>query len=189
MELLVKNIDTLTEAEIELWQSNFNKTRTDAVKRKQSDDFRRSVCGDLLILKLARKYRPDGNIAVLWDAHGKPSFADIPVFFSVSHKANKAVLAYGEKPIGVDIEIIAPFNKRLAEKVCNGNELAYINGDPIRFAEVWTVKEAYSKLDGRGISMGFANICVDMNSKTVGGLPFEIMITDGFVCATVSAEA
>ena len=39
-------------------------------------------------------------------------------------------------------------------RICTTGECAYIGSDAVRFTEVWTRKEAFSKLDGRGLSIG-----------------------------------
>ncbi len=185
MELIIMDKTELTNKDIELWEASFDKKRVSAVNKKRPNDRNLSICGDLLILKVAKSVGLNG-FSVKYGNHGKPYFEGTPIHFNVSHKGTKAVCAYGDKPLGVDIEDINPFNLRLAKKICTENELQYINGDPKKIAEVWTVKEAYSKLCGRGISMGLSNIIIDMAAKKVCNLDFKTIIFDGYVCTVVS---
>lgn len=84
--------------------------------------------------------------------NGKP-VAD-NCFVSISHSGDTVAVCKGENPVGIDIELID--DKRNFEKLANrvfcGKELEYFKEIPTaeRFYEIWTQKEAYSKIGGEG---------------------------------------
>lgn len=183
-----KNIDSLSKEDIALWEKGLDSDRKGSVNRKRPKDRKLSICGDLLALEVFKERYPDRKFSIKRTEHGKPFFEDSDLFFSVSHKGEIAVCAYDNRPIGVDIEQIKPFNERLAKRICTSDELEYISNDPLRFAEIWTVKEAYSKLIGNGISMGLKSIIIDINEKTVCGSHFKSKTFDGYVCSWVELK-
>lgn len=87
--------------------------------------------------------------------NGKP-VAD-NCYVSVSHSGDTAVVCKSDRPIGIDIEKIDTPREfqRLAERYFSSAELQYFNDEPTaqRFYEIWTKKEAYSKISGEGIKM------------------------------------
>lgn len=76
-------------------------------------------------------------------------------YVSISHCEHMVAVCTSDKPIGIDIEKIN--TKRDLDKIANrfyhGKELAYFkeNHTPETFFEIWTKKEAYSKIDGEGV--------------------------------------
>ena len=90
----------------------------------------------------------------LWYDRNKP-MAD-NCFVSISHSGNMVAVCTSENPIGIDIELIN--EKRNLEKLSNrvfcGKELETFKNNPTpeQFYEIWTRKEAYSKIDGQGVN-------------------------------------
>ena len=89
-----------------------------------------------------------------YEENGKP-VAD-NCFVSISHSGNMVAVCTSENPIGIDIEKID--EKRNLEKLSNrvfcGKELEAFKNNPTpeQFYEIWTQKEAYSKIDGQGVN-------------------------------------
>ncbi len=95
-------------------------------------------------------------------AYGKPEIAnfEVPFFFNVSHSAQLAVCAICEiGPIGVDLE--------RTDRICSADRIAHrffaqsevdrlleLTDEPRRrrFFELWTLKEAYLKAKGVGLT-------------------------------------
>lgn len=90
-------------------------------------------------------------------ANGKPFVENAPVCFSISHSGGLVLCAVHDKPVGADIEKIT-LRPAVMRRVCTPAECAYIGDDAVRFTEVWTRKEAFSKLDGRGLSIGLISV-------------------------------
>lgn len=90
----------------------------------------------------------------LWYDRNKP-MAD-NCFVSISHSGDMVAVCRSNKPIGIDIELIN--EKRNLEKLSNrvfcGKELEIFKNNPTpeQFYEIWTKKEAYSKIEGQGVN-------------------------------------
>ena len=90
--------------------------------------------------------------------YGKPYFPELPeLHFNISHTTGYAALAVSDQCVGVDIECLRRIKriankKRFAEWVFTEDERgeAY---DELGFLKIWTRKEAYMKLDGRGLAI------------------------------------
>jgi len=90
--------------------------------------------------------------------YGKPFLANFPnVHYNISHTKGLVVCAISDSCVGIDVERIKPFNKRIVERFFSKNEREYIfaskeNQDE-RFAEIWTKKESYIKWIGKGMAI------------------------------------
>lgn len=124
------------------------------------------------------------------DGNGKP-YTDLPLQFSISHTDDRVFCAVHPRAVGADIERIRPPRAGVVRRVCQPAEAAYVGDDPRRFAEVWTRKEAYAKLDGRGLAFGLQNIeTADENglTPTVCGCKVITAETDGYIYTVVWKE-
>jgi 4'-phosphopantetheinyl transferase len=109
------------------------------------------------------------EVEILRGAHGRPELvAAHGLSFNISHTAGIAVFAIGRRPaIGIDIEAVdrrVP-TPRLIERALNPREAASLRrvGPHERtaaFLEYWTVKEAYAKALGVGLSLGLRDVGV-----------------------------
>lgn len=105
--------------------------------------------------------------------YGKPSVKGYPDFhFNLSHAGGYVVLGYGAAPLGVDIERIRGQNEKMAKRVLTEREYQYIsegNADmrDARFFHLWTMKEAYLKMTGQGISVPLNSFEIDVERQTV----------------------
>ena len=90
----------------------------------------------------------------LWYDRNKP-MAD-NCFVSISHSGDMVAVCTSENPIGIDIEKIDTKRnlEKLSKRVFKGQELEAFeqNPTPEQFYEIWTQKEAYSKIDGQGVN-------------------------------------
>ncbi len=97
---------------------------------------------------------PDG--AMDFREMGKPYFPAHPeVHFNLSHCDGLAVCLYSEYECGADCESIRTYKPRTAERVCSQEELAALGNAQDKdflFTRLWTLKEAYVKAIGIGIS-------------------------------------
>jgi phosphopantetheinyl transferase len=106
--------------------------------------------------KYGRKSYPI-EIAIDHDGAGKPTVrgpeeAD-GLNISISHKENESVAFVGEKPVGVDIELICDRSPDFMELSFTPGERALIaERDEAEWStRLWTAKEAYGKMLGRGL--------------------------------------
>ena len=121
------------------------------------------------------------------NANGKPYVAGHPDFyFNISHAGEYVVLAYSEEPVGVDIERIREQNERVAKRCFTESENQFIfnretgdiseeksNDINSRFYQLWTMKEAYLKLTGQGISVPLNSFEIDPEKQMVIGTDYR----------------
>ena len=101
------------------------------------------------------------------DEKGKLFCENVPhLHFNISHSDNFVAVAVCNSPVGIDIETIRKVSLKLAKRVCTPKELEYVfdkipdeedylSENPTyikRFLEIWTIKEAYFKCTGTGIT-------------------------------------
>lgn len=142
------------------WFSQMEEEKQRRVDRfKFYDDRKRTVAGDHLariaVSEFCRINVDDIRFAVA--PKGKPYAVGLDVHFSVSHSNDMVVCGVCSEPIGVDIEKLRPVKAELAKRVCKDNELynmLNIKGevDILQFFKLWTIKEAYFKMIGTGIT-------------------------------------
>ncbi len=103
------------------------------------------------------------------DKHGKPYIEDHPeVCFNLSHSGEYAVIAYGDRPVGIDIQEKRRVSESFATRILNETEKQlYDLTDADMICRVWTMKEAYSKLIGLGLSYDFRNCVIDREHSRI----------------------
>ena len=185
MLVFIENVNSLNGEIIDYWRQNTDKSRREAVSKKNELHFKQSVLGDILSIKAARKFLNDEPPKIKRTKHGKPYF-DIPNgYISVSHSGDLVAVVIDSKPIGIDIEIIKPFNQKLIKRVCSERETEYISEKIERFFEIWTAKEAYLKIEGIGLSKGIINIIVNPETKTVNNMKWTLIKNENYICSII----
>ncbi len=141
-----KHLDTLPE-----------ERRQKALQYKQETD--RKLCvASFLLLKAALKdsYNIDGDFTLNYNEHGKPYLADYEnIFFNISHCCYGVVCAVSDYEVGVDIQDIRQFKENVPKKVFCAEEqdsLDKATDKDREFARIWSKKEAYYKMLGRGLT-------------------------------------
>jgi 4'-phosphopantetheinyl transferase len=117
---------------------------------------------------LSKSLDVDGAILKIHkNEYGKPFLGDYPyIHYNISHTKGVIVCAISDLPVGVDIEMVKPFNRYIVKRCFTHNELDYIfdsidnEGQNERYAEIWTKKEAYVKWLGKGIAIPFESFDV-----------------------------
>ena len=99
--------------------------------------------------------------------HGRPEIADppTPLHFNLAHSAGLVVCALARgREVGVDVEDLErpPLDSRMVPRYCAPAEAADIEAQGAawrdRFLTYWTLKEAYLKARGLGISVPLREI-------------------------------
>lgn len=105
------------------------------------------------------------SYTVTEEANQKPFLLEAPhIDFNISHTKGLVVCAIGNRNIGIDAELIRPFEERLLRRVCSKKEQDYVlEVDDIqvreeRFFRLWTLKESFVKAIGRGIAFPLKDI-------------------------------
>ena len=106
--------------------------------------------------------------------HGRPEIAspDTPYRFNLAHSHGMIACALANnRDIGVDVEFLdrPDSSHDVAKRVCSEDELADIDAVPEagrkeRFLIYWTLKEAYLKARGLGISVHLGDVAFTVTS-------------------------
>lgn len=176
---------------------NLSKSQLDRIMKYKMPKNQKQSLGCQLLLCQAVCDSTDGIIKPLEIAvteFGKPFLADyMDLNFNLSHSEKYSVCAISDNLVGVDIEKIEPFGEdnliRLSKRILK-NTICTSN---IEFLKYWTVKEAFLKAIGIGISKDLTFIDVDLETKIVRiehgeKLYFQTKIIDGFMLAVVSVN-
>lgn len=96
------------------------------------------------------------NRTILKNNYGKPYFKYHPnLYFNLSHTIGCVACIVSETEVGIDIEKIRPYQKKIVCKVCTPLEQEWINqsDNPNEaFFRLWTLKESIVKANGTGIN-------------------------------------
>lgn len=119
-------------------------------RKKATTDKMRSLCGLILFYRGINELYQKDTAEISFGDNGKP-LCDF-CYFNISHSEDRAVCAFSDKPIGVDIQKIVPIKKRKKYKFFNQSENDYVNSDDNlffeRYTEIFTKKESAIKMLG-----------------------------------------
>ena len=95
--------------------------------------------------------------------HDKPVLLNHPeIHFNMSHCRRGVICAIGDEPVGADVEEIEPkLNMDLCRYCFSDEEIADITSaeNPcMQFTRWWTMKEAYLKLTGQGLTANLPSL-------------------------------
>jgi 4'-phosphopantetheinyl transferase len=126
----------------------------------------------LLCEGLRKEYGISEKPVFEYGEHGKPSIVGHPeIFFNMSHCREAAICVLSDKPVGVDIESIRPYNESLARYTMSDEEMALIESAErrdVEFIRLWTLKEAVLKCSGEGIRNDMKHVLDGLkDAKTV----------------------
>ena len=109
---------------------------------------------------------------IIIDANGKPYFKNSNIHFNYSHSKNYIACVISNYEVGIDIE---EKNRIISDDISN----KYLNGveDYNDRLILWVKKEAYSKLKGLGLQIGFNNIEFTSDIKDL------LINEDEFICS------
>lgn len=109
--------------------------------------------------------------------------------FSVSHSGKAVAFAGADSArVGVDVERIRRRKSGISERFFAENEIKFIEKSETPdevFFEIWTRKEAYSKMLGKGLAAGFNSFDVTGNEL---GCEFCTKITNGYAFSLCAEE-
>ena len=145
---------------------------------RNPEDALRMTCGRLLLRwHLASLIGPeDASAAGLdYSHHGRPSLRGYPdLDFNLSHSGPWVACAVSRRGrIGIDVETARDPSGQVADRFFSVHEKAWLGSmlaDQVeeRFTQLWTLKEALVKADGRGLSIPLDSFTLRMEA---GGAP------------------
>lgn len=82
------------------------------------------------------------------------------IHFNISHSGKWCVCALSNEPIGIDVQKISEKSNSIMRTMCSEAEYAYLLklNDKMRdfeFIRLWTLKESFSKCEGKGLYLPF----------------------------------
>lgn len=105
------------------------------------------------------------------NAHGKPALVNGAFSFSLSHTRGLVACAIAAgMPIGIDVESVSRVvDRQIADRFFSHEEAAMLRECPedlrhVRFIELWTLKEAFLKALGLGLSGSLASVSFEVGA-------------------------
>lgn len=144
----------LTSTAVEFVKKNYPKRYKKSLEYSQKSDMDLCLCVAVLLGKAGI-----AEDEILCSDTGKPYLTD-GRFVSISHSGNYCVLAVFDRPVGIDIEAVGRVKKNVSARFFTEPEQAWAGDDKVKLTTLWTLKEALSKLTGKGIKMLFDGVDV-----------------------------
>lgn len=120
---------------------------------------------------------------ISFSPNGKPYFSGLPdIHFNISHCDGLVACAFSNHPIGIDAELPGHYEHLLIKKVFSPEEKYFFYKTAVTkqlqtqwFFRFWTLKEAYVKKTGTGITIPLSKL-----SFTFSGvhMPFSVACSD-----------
>ncbi|MGY4786615.1 4'-phosphopantetheinyl transferase family protein [Bacillus sp. OHL2] len=128
-------------------------------------DARRTLLGEVLVRQTIHDMYdlPMDQIVFETEGNGKPVVRQLPSFhFNLSHSGDWVVYAVDDAPVGIDIEEIKPIDLAIAKRFFSADEYQDLLSQPAErqeayFFHLWSMKEAFIKLTGKGLSYGLSS--------------------------------
>ena len=168
MIYILENADKLGNEFLEKSESLLSVQRTEKLKEYAVLGDKINSCAVYLLLRygLKTEYGISEKPVFEFRQRGKPYLKDHDnIFFNLSHCKNAAACILSEKNTAIDIMEIRKVHSGTLRRTCTQDEKSAIlsSSQPERdFIKLWTRKECFSKLDGRGLLMDFSKISEDL---------------------------
>jgi len=145
-------------------------------EREKAKSFKQPLDADISLISryLLRQIlsplcgRKADEIEFLYNEYNRPYLNEFD--FNISHSGNRIAIAanpYGR--VGIDIEKIRKVEENIAELCFTEEEKIYIFNnkkfDLEKFFEFWTLKEAFIKADGKGMSYPLLDFYFEIDEK------------------------
>lgn len=156
-------------------------------------DRQRSLLGHLLSrYAIIQEYAlTNKEIQIRRHAYGKPYIKDYSqIHYNISHSGEWVVVAIGKSPIGIDVENRREDWDLIGERVFSESEKYWSQNSYKRKAILWTIKEAYVKYLGTGLSKSLNSFSIDIKRKIITEVqkPFQtsfdyFVLDNDYVCS------
>ena len=117
----------------------------------------RFITGRLLIREIFKERFGTAFAEIKLTEYGKPYITGAENFhFNLSHSGDFVALAVSNAPVGIDIEQIKEIEWKDIAQTFSAKEKSMLNnssGQLNCFYRIWTVREAFSKEEGTGLSL------------------------------------
>lgn len=127
------------------------------------------------LLRLEKDGHEPISLEYTYGEIGKPYLKKYPYYFNLSHSGEFLFCVISEEEVGVDIQRMKALEDfRIAKRFFGGTELQYLEESRShkdkqeRFYRLWTCKEAYGKLTGRGITASISRAVCGVEGFATG---------------------
>lgn len=164
------DISRISEAQLrQLYHAADEERRARADRYGRREEAVRCLAAGALLRHALRRCGMSEQVTLLKGTEGKPYVALPDFYFNLSHGGDFVVIAYSDREVGVDVETVEPSEHRLrvSRRFFTDAEQEEIFGEgesdaALRFAKVWTAKEAYVKYLGCGLTVPLDSFSVDV---------------------------
>lgn len=181
MEIYAININFIDELDYHCMKEYLSTETIEKIEKfKFFNDKLRSVVSEILVrILISKRHNISNNhIKIKKNDYGKPYSDNYDTYFNISHSGHWVVVAIDNEDIGIDIE---DSNAKIDyESLISGifkkeeqNYIKYYSRKcgKHRFYKLWTLKESYVKLIGKGLSIPLDSFLLeygedDMHWKT-----------------------
>ena len=174
--------------------SEIRRAKTDRLRFEK--DRRLSLGVECLLMRACHDYGINYEKELITvDSFMKPKFANLPIFFNLSHSEERVMCVMSCHQVGCDVEKITPMDYEIAEKYFSKPEFESLESCETEadwenaFFRYWTLKESFLKCTGLGfrispdefsISIGQSGITIEQNAAP-GSYRFdEAYLKDGY---------
>jgi len=144
-----------------------------AILRHEKDKNRSLGAGLLLDHGLAVYGLQERSMEYELGQWGKPVLKYHPeICFSLSHSGDYAICTIGDRTVGNDIEYVKEGRLKVADRLFAGEELAWLydagtkSERTQRMFRLWTMKESFLKVTGRGMSLPLKDFVIHMDEES-----------------------
>ena len=90
--------------------------------------------------------------------------------FSITHSGEYVAVVVSDSKVGIDIEYKTDKDFKITNRMFDSDDIEYISDSQKRFRDVWTVKEAFLKCTGEGISVPLSSFTTDYSYIEENGM-------------------
>ncbi len=135
--------------------SERRREKTDRMAQRK--DKMLSLGAECLLICACRNFGVDyGNEEIVLDEYSKPTFADNPLFFNLSHSESRVMCVMADTEAGCDTEKIGRADIKIAKRFFSEEEYRMIEKCKTEeekkdlFYRLWVLKESFMKCTGLG---------------------------------------
>ena len=164
--VILEALPALTQNEFDLLLPFVSTEKQARIKRfRFFSDAQNCLLGDILarIEICSATGLANNQLEFSSNEYGKPLLLNAPqIHFNISHAGHYIACVLSDVPVGIDIEIMRPFDCKIIERFFASDESAYVMGGKQlqRFYEVWTKKESRIKWEGVGLNKSLPSFSV-----------------------------
>jgi 4'-phosphopantetheinyl transferase len=142
-------------------------------KLKNLPDLQRSLLGEVIVRWILGEKTAIQGKSIIFEKteKGKPYLIEHSnPYFNISHSGNWVVVAFADKEVGIDVEKIRFINFQIAKRFYSKAEFNKLNKMEGQeklefFFDLWTLKESYLKLLGKGLTKSLSSFTIRKSSS------------------------